>query len=39
MRAWQVKDLALVREAAAISHIRKITTVPPTYTDILYHPI
>jgi RimJ/RimL family protein N-acetyltransferase len=31
--AWHVKDLALVREASSDSHIPKITTVPPNYTD------
>ncbi len=33
VRAWHVKDLALVREASSDSHIPKITTVPPNYTD------
>jgi RimJ/RimL family protein N-acetyltransferase len=33
VRAWQVKDLALVREVSSDSHIPKITTVPPNYTD------
>ena len=33
IRAWHVKDLALVREASSDPHIPKITTVPPNYTD------
>jgi len=33
LRAWQVRDLALVREASSDPHIPKITTVPPNYTD------
>jgi [ribosomal protein S5]-alanine N-acetyltransferase len=33
LRAWQVKDLSLVREASTDPHIPKITTVPANYTD------
>jgi ribosomal-protein-alanine N-acetyltransferase len=33
LRAWNVKDLALVQEASSDPHIPKITTVPPNYTD------
>jgi RimJ/RimL family protein N-acetyltransferase len=33
LRAWEVKDLALVREASTDPHIPKITTVPPNYSD------
>jgi len=33
LRAWQVKDLTLVREASSDSHIPMITTVPSNYTD------
>jgi hypothetical protein len=33
LRAWQVKDLPLVREASNDPHIPEITTVPANYTD------
>lgn len=33
LRAWQIKDLALVREGGTDPYIPKITTVPTHYTD------
>jgi ribosomal-protein-alanine N-acetyltransferase len=33
LRAWQVKDLSLVREASSDPHVPEITTVPANYTE------